>query len=238
MELLDFIKLLCEKSPGHQQVWIHIISNIDVDKKTHVPLYQVLAKSKVSKKTAYPIINFGIAHFDAIGNSFRFKLKNNIIYIFRPEDNEFAKSIPERKKRIVKEREKAPVKPNRKPTKRNRPISEPENMQFIQVLIQYLNTAAGTDHSPDNKLTVNVINSRLSEGFGKEVFYKVIDNKVAEWMNTTYEKNLKPSTLFGELFESYAMNAMTGQNQKHQKSQTQQTHESAEEAKRILAGKK
>ena len=34
-------------------------------------------------------------------------------------------------------------------------------------------------------------------------FKKVIDSKSKEWLNTDFEKYLRPATLFGSKFESY-----------------------------------
>ena len=43
----------------------------------------------------------------------------------------------------------------------------------------------------------------IPEGFTKEDFIKVIDNKVNEWLGTDMERYLRPETLFGIKFEGY-----------------------------------
>ena len=48
-----------------------------------------------------------------------------------------------------------------------------------------------------------MINARIKEGFTKEDFIKVIDNKVGEWLGTDMERFLRPETLFGTKFEGY-----------------------------------
>jgi hypothetical protein len=44
---------------------------------------------------------------------------------------------------------------------------------------------------------------RFGEGFCSDDFYKVIDLKAKEWMNTDFDRYLRPQTLFGNKFESY-----------------------------------
>ena len=43
----------------------------------------------------------------------------------------------------------------------------------------------------------------MREGFTIEDFKKVIDSKSGEWLNTDFEKYLRPATLFGGKFENY-----------------------------------
>lgn len=70
-------------------------------------------------------------------------------------------------------------------------------------VIDYLNQKAGTDYRAGSKATQAHINARVAEGFTLEDFRKVIDNKVADWRGTEWEKFLRPQTLFGTKFESY-----------------------------------
>lgn len=48
-----------------------------------------------------------------------------------------------------------------------------------------------------------LIRSRLNEGFVEEDFFKVIDIKSKQWLNTNMEKFLRPETLFSNKFEGY-----------------------------------
>jgi uncharacterized phage protein (TIGR02220 family) len=52
------------------------------------------------------------------------------------------------------------------------------------LVISYLNKKAGRNYKVSAKKTQQMINSKFKEGFILEDFYKVIDNKVSEWINT------------------------------------------------------
>ena len=75
--------------------------------------------------------------------------------------------------------------------------------KLIEEIIDYLNTRAGTKYKYDAKNTVKYISARLKEGYTVEDFKKVIDSKSKEWLNTDFEKYLRPATLFGTKFENY-----------------------------------
>lgn len=74
--------------------------------------------------------------------------------------------------------------------------------EYRQV-VDYLNEKAGTSFRDKSRDTRIHIKARFDEGFQLSDFYKVIDNKVAEWKGTDMAKYLRPSTLFGTKFESY-----------------------------------
>lgn len=79
-------------------------------------------------------------------------------------------------------------------------------------IIDYLNDKTGKSYRlvESNK---QHIRARFNEGYTEEDFLKVIDNKVAEWLNhewvdkkgnLVYGKNyLRPATLFGTKFDTY-----------------------------------
>ena len=73
----------------------------------------------------------------------------------------------------------------------------------IIYIIDYLNQKANTNYKPTTRKTRALINARINEGFNKEDFIKVIDNKTREWLGTDMEKYLRPETLFGSKFEGY-----------------------------------
>ena len=81
------------------------------------------------------------------------------------------------------------------------PIKDSNNI-YSQV-IDYLNSKAGKSFKHTTKKTQDLIKARLADGFKKEEFFRVIDNKVREWQGTEYEKYLRPETLFGNKFEGY-----------------------------------
>ena len=74
---------------------------------------------------------------------------------------------------------------------------------IYSLVIDYLNKKANTNYRPTTKNTQSFINARVKEGYTIEDFKKVIDNKSKEWLNTDFEKYLRPATLFGTKFENY-----------------------------------
>jgi len=82
--------------------------------------------------------------------------------------------------------------------------SDPEKQQMILQVVQYLNAVAETSYLPHTQATVDLIVARMSEGYKFEDFKTVIDNKVADWKGTDWEKFLRPITLFSaQKFENY-----------------------------------
>jgi uncharacterized phage protein (TIGR02220 family) len=85
------------------------------------------------------------------------------------------------------------------------PKEKPQEIdpQLIIEIIGYLNERASSAYKPQGK-NADLIRARLREGYSKEDFFKVIDNKGAEWTGTEYEKFLRPITLFSkEKFDNY-----------------------------------
>lgn len=70
-------------------------------------------------------------------------------------------------------------------------------------IIDYLNQKSGKAYRYNSSDTQKHIRARFSEGFKLEDFYKVIDNKTAEWKGSDMEQYLRPATLFGTKFEAY-----------------------------------
>lgn len=77
------------------------------------------------------------------------------------------------------------------------------NNNIYSLVIDYLNKKASTNYRSTTKNTQSFINARVSEGYTIEDFKKVIDSKSKEWLNTDFEKYLRPATLFGTKFENY-----------------------------------
>ena len=73
----------------------------------------------------------------------------------------------------------------------------------IIYIIDYLNEKAKTSYKATTNKTRSLILARINEGFTKDDFKKVIDNKTKEWLGTDMEKYLRPETLFGTKFEGY-----------------------------------
>ena len=80
---------------------------------------------------------------------------------------------------------------------------EKDNNNIYSLVIDYLNRKASTNYRSTTKNTQNFINARVKEGYTVEDFKKVIDSKSKEWLNTDFEKYLRPATLFGTKFENY-----------------------------------
>ena len=80
---------------------------------------------------------------------------------------------------------------------------EKDNNNIYSLVIDYLNRKAFTNYRSTTKNTQSFINARLKEGYTVEDFKKVVDSKSKEWLNTDFEKYLRPATLFGTKFENY-----------------------------------
>jgi len=70
-------------------------------------------------------------------------------------------------------------------------------------IITYLNDKCCTRYKA-TKSTKELIHARIEEGFTKDDCFTVIDNKVATWKGTEWEKFLRPDTLFrASKFQGY-----------------------------------
>lgn len=79
---------------------------------------------------------------------------------------------------------------------------EPFSYPYAKI-VEYLNEKAGTNYKATGNKTRTLIKARFNDGFTLEDFYKVIDNKVADWQGTDMAQYLRPETLFGTKFEGY-----------------------------------
>lgn len=78
-----------------------------------------------------------------------------------------------------------------------------KKIPFVEI-VSYLNVKSSSAYKQSSKKTKDLIKARWNEGFRLDDFKKVIDNKVAEWLNDpNMNKYLRPETLFGTKFESY-----------------------------------
>ena len=91
------------------------------------------------------------------------------------------------------------LKDNNKSIKDNKDIKSK-----CKDIIDYLNAKAGKSYRTNTPNTVKHINARLGDGYTVDDFKKVIDTKVAQWLNDKkMSAYLRPDTLFGSKFESY-----------------------------------
>ena len=85
----------------------------------------------------------------------------------------------------------------------NLTTNQQQSNNIYSLVIDYLNRKASTNYRASTKNTQGFINARVREGYTVEDFKKVIDSKSKEWLNTDFEKYLRPATLFGTKFENY-----------------------------------
>lgn len=112
----------------------------------------------------------------------------------------------ETKKEPEKEPPKRPEKrpPETEENKQNTTEETDRHKEERRRIIEYLNQKCGTRYRPDTGETKGFINGRLEDGYTEDDFYVVIDKKSDEWIDTEWEKYLKPTTLFRPSnFESY-----------------------------------
>ena len=86
------------------------------------------------------------------------------------------------------------------------------NICPIKEIIEYLNSATGKSYRYQSSSNKKIIQARWNDGYTLEDFKKVIDNMVANWTWTEWEKYLQPSTLFRESnFDKYLNMVPKGQ---------------------------
>ena len=78
-----------------------------------------------------------------------------------------------------------------------------EYLPDIYDIVDHLNGLAGTNYRRNAQETVRLLTGLFNDGYTAADVMRVIDLKCAEWKDSPYEKFLRPSTLFGEKFESY-----------------------------------
>lgn len=94
---------------------------------------------------------------------------------------------------------------NKTNTKTHKETSNIENINkeiYINI-IDYLNKKSNKRFKYNTNKTIKCIKARINEGFDLEDFYKVIDTKVDQWLNTDMEMFIRPATLFSNKFEGY-----------------------------------
>lgn len=142
---------------------------------------------KVKDKTLIDLVIDGIANEDIKAVFKQFSTN--------PEVEEVEEEVEETKPKIKETPKKRISK--KKP-------EENLNKESFQKIINYLNEKTGKSYRATTKKTQHLIALRLKEGFKEEDFFKVIDNKCAQWLeDEAFNKFLRPETLFGNKFEGY-----------------------------------
>lgn len=95
------------------------------------------------------------------------------------------------------------VETNKKQIRNKKETPYKDIYNIYSLVLDRLNKIASTNYKSTTKSTQSLINARVREGYVLDDFYKVIDVKAKEWINTDMEKYLRPSTLFGTKFENY-----------------------------------
>ena len=121
--------------------------------------------------------------------------------------------------------------PKKKKSKKD--VQPLDAVAYMQV-VDYLNKCAGTNYQYNNKQTIELVNSRMKEGFTKENFFTVIYKKCMEWEGTERAIYLRPATLFSpSKFESY-LNQPEYAREKQGTSNAQKSANAISEAKEKL----
>ncbi|PTI24601.1 hypothetical protein BU080_06565 [Staphylococcus warneri] len=188
-------------------------TNVDIEAKA---LYSYLSSYAGSNETAFPSVSL-ICHELKISEKrfqkYRKQLEDNgYLFVDRERtDNGFSKNIytinhnsvsshfvpvqnlPERNLPV----ENVGTKNN---SIKNNSIKNNNNRVdhfTYKEIIEYLNRYTGKKFNFRAKANQELIKARFNEGYSKEDFLKVIDNKVSEWINVDSMKDyLQPSTLF------------------------------------------
>lgn len=99
------------------------------------------------------------------------------------------------------EQKESPKPPKKKAVRQ--PKIDVEHEQMASDIIAYLNQATGKKYRVTNKTTSQLIQARIKDGYSLNDFKSVIDNKSKVWKGTKQEIYLRPTTLFGNRFDSY-----------------------------------
>lgn len=76
------------------------------------------------------------------------------------------------------------------------------NIPYSEI-ISYLNEKTGKNYKSSSSAHQKEIRARWNEGYTVKHFKMVIENMVSNWTGTDFEQYLRPSTLFGNKFDTY-----------------------------------
>lgn len=127
------------------------------------------------------------------GSPSQYKL-NSVIALLSKEDSKYIAEIPQ----AVEEK---PVDKSKKDIK---PKEETKGNPDVELIINYLNKKTNKNFKADTEKTISLITSLFKKGYTVDDIKKVIDIKVSDWLNTEWDKYLRPQTLFRITnFENY-----------------------------------
>jgi uncharacterized phage protein (TIGR02220 family) len=83
-------------------------------------------------------------------------------------------------------------------------VANKATIKTAQQILDYLNSQAETTYSTKTGSNLDLVISRLNEGYTISDFKYVIDFKVKDWKGSDFQKYLRPITLFKkDKFENY-----------------------------------
>lgn len=190
MQIITFIKALRIKGKIYNDVWLPILFSLE--EKGEVKINRRL---DISKSQHYRIISYGIELWNKVVSDVFLESKYGKIYIV----NNIKKTTKKKTQKTKKENPKV--------------VNSDVNMDEVySSIIDYLNLKANTGYQSKTNSYRKFIDARLNDGYKLDDFYKVIDNKCSEWINTDFQKFLRPETLFGNKFDSYLNQNLTIKN--------------------------
>lgn len=83
------------------------------------------------------------------------------------------------------------------------------SLEEIKGIVEYLNIKSNSHYKYSTDKTQTLIKARIKDGFTLDDFKIVIDKKCEEWLETDFEKFLRPETLFSNKFEGYLNQKIT-----------------------------
>ncbi len=195
LEEIDIWRLLCRYSNYDTDIAGYTINQLVVnsDKRLNLTTQKVRTILKKFEKEGY--IKFLTSGSKGKESTLKLTIKQQLF-------NNNATNKSEQLQR-VEESDNSNLTTKQQQSNNTTKKKEKDNNNIYSLVIDYLNRKASTNYRPTTKNTQSFINARVREGYTVEDFKKVIDSKSKDWLNTDFEKYLRPATLFGTKFENY-----------------------------------
>ena len=195
LEEIDIWRLLCRYSNYDTDVAGYTINQLVVnsDKRLNLTTQKVRTILKKFEKEGY--IKFLTSGSKGKESTLKLTIKQQLF-------NNNATNKSEQLQR-VEELDNSNLTTKQQQSNNTTKKKEKDNNNIYSLVIDYLNRKASTNYRATTKNTQSFINARVREGYTVEDFKKVIDSKSKDWLNTDFEKYLRPATLFGAKFENY-----------------------------------
>ena len=195
LEEIDIWRLLCRHSSYDTDISGYTINQLVVnsDKRLNLTTQKVRTILKKFEKEGY--IKFLTSGSKGRESTLKLTIKQQL----------FNNNLTNKDKELqrIDELPNNNITTNKQQSNNTTKDKKKKDNKIYSLVINYLNEKASSSYKASTKSTQGFINARLKEGYTIEDFKKVIDNKTNEWINTDFEKYLRPSTLFGSKFENY-----------------------------------